>query len=468
MKEEIARQFEQILEDRQFLRDGQKLTDACTDFFGNWQGQAHAILYPENTQQVSECLKLCSLHSIPVTVQGGKTGLVAGSVPSQSDDGVILSLAKMARIREIDIANQSVVVEAGITVAELNEHLKESALHFPVSIGSDGSCQIGGIISTNAGGHGVLRYGMTRNQLLGIEAVLADGSVISNLRALRKDNIGYDFGQLLCGAEGTLGVVTAAALKVLPLPQQRVTTLLAMNDINKVIELYAKLSAELSDFLSAFELIPLAARTLVETYIEEAAPPPLEGSDWYVLMQAETTSANLPLETLVSEAIAAALESGDVEDAVIAQSESQRAQMWKFREAVVFSQRKHGPVLPHDLSVRVSKIPDLLSQGREAVSRIYPNVSFITFGHVGDGNLHFGVVHNGPDPAFKETYGSAIEAALCEVVQSLGGSISAEHGIGRNKKNLVHYSRDQAIVDLMQSTRRSFDPNLTLNPDVLF
>lgn len=468
MNEEIANKFEQILGTQALVQHGEKLDSACSDFFGHWHGRADAILYPANTQEVAQCLKICNQHSISVTVQGGNTGLVAGSVPSQSEGGVILNLRRLKGIREVDVPNRSVVVEAGVTIAELNSHLALSDLHFPISIGSDSACQIGGMISTNAGGHGVFRYGMSRHQLLGVEAVLADGRIISNLRALRKDNVGYDFGQLLCGAEGTLGIVTLTALKVLPRPRQYVAILIAISDIKKVIDLYTQLSVDLSEFLSAFELIPAAARELVETHYIDSAPPEIEHAHWYVLLQAETTSATLPLEILVSESLGPALESGDVVDAVIAQSESQRAQLWKFRESIVYSQRKHGPVLPHDLSVRVSKIPELLERGREAVMGICKDVRFVTFGHVGDGNLHFNVVHNGPDKMFRESYGPAIEEALCAVVHSLDGSISAEHGIGRKKKEFVHYSRDEVTIDLMQSTRRGFDPMLTLNPDVLF
>jgi len=464
----IIKQFEKALSDTRVVQSGPKLDNACIDFFGHWQGSAAAILYPENTQEVCACLQICTQHNIAITVQGGKTGLVAGSVPSQTNSGVILSLIKFKRIREVDVPNRSVVVEAGVTIAELNEHLSNTSLHFPISIGSEGDCQIGGVISTNAGGHGVFRYGMTRNQLLGVEAVLPDGRLMSNLRALRKDNVGYDFAQLLCGAEGTLGVITAAALKVLPLPRTRVTAFLAIQNIDSVIDLYTTLSTELSDFLCAFELIPAAGRTMVEKYIKEGAPPPIENADWYVLLQAESTAVGLALETLVSQSLAPYSDSSRIVDAVIAQSEAQRAQMWKFREALVFAQGKHGPILSHDLSVRVSKIPELIRRGQKVVSEICPDVSFINFGHVGDGNLHFNIVHNGADDTFKQTYRIAVEKALCEVVETLGGSISAEHGIGRKKRQLVHYSRDDIFIDIMKSTRRAIDPNLVLNADVLF
>ncbi len=468
MKEGIAEQFERVLDAQRIVQHGEKLDSACSDFFGYWQGRAEAILYPETTEEVASCLKICNSCSLSVTVQGGNTGMVAGSVPSQSEGGVILNLQKLKGITDLDVPNRSVVAEAGVTIAELNSHLAYSDVHFPISIGSDSECQIGGMISTNAGGHSVFRYGMSRHQLLGVEAVLPDGRIISNLRSLRKDNVGYDFGQLLCGAEGTLGIVTKAALKVIPLPRQCVTVLLAISSIENVIDLYTQLSTDLSEFLSAFELIPAAARKLVEAHFEDSVPPELEYSNWYVLLQAETSSPALPLEALVIDSLEAALNTGKVVDTVIAQSDSQRAQLWKFRENLVFSQRKHGPVLPHDLSVRVSRIPELIDRGCEAVSRIYSDVSFITFGHVGDGNLHFNVVHNGPDESFRSTYADAIEIALCEVVHSLDGSISAEHGIGRKKRDLVHYSRDKATIDLMKSTRRCFDANLTLNPDVLF
>lgn len=231
MHENIAHQFEQVVGEKQLFRHGEKLSNACSDFFGHWEGIADALIFPENTEQIAECLEVCSRNRITVTVQGGKTGLVAGSVPSKSEGGVIINLTRLKQIREIDIPNRSVVVDAGVTIAELNSYLAKMSMHFPISIGSETESKIGGMISTNAGGYRVFRHGMARHQLPGIEAVLSDGRNISNLRALRKDNVGYGFAQLQCGAEGTLGIVTKAALKVLPQPRQCVTALLSIIDI---------------------------------------------------------------------------------------------------------------------------------------------------------------------------------------------------------------------------------------------
>lgn len=468
MTSDVLSEFNHTLATDRVITSGAELDKACVDYFGHFQGNAVALLYPTNTDEVADVLSICAKHKISITVQGGKTGLVGGSVPPTNNSNVIINLSHLNKIRELDVQNRSVVVEAGVTIAELNTHLAASNLQFPISIGSDSECQIGGVLSTNAGGHNVLRYGMARHQLLGIEAVLPNTQIISELNALRKDNVGYDFGQLLCGAEGTLGVITAAALKLVPVPRLRTTALLAIDNISDVIALYDELSFELSDVLSAFELIADTGRQMVELNLPAGSPPPIVQSQWYVLLETQTSATGIPLEQIVATSLAPALETGILTDAVVAQNETQRAQLWKFRETIVFAQSKHGPTLPHDLSVRVSKIPELVMLGKKAVSSIIDNVSFMIFGHVGDGNIHFNVVHNGPNPEFKDKYSDAIEQALCEIVQKLHGSISAEHGIGKKKKHLVKYSRNDDAVELMKSTRRSLDPNLLLNKHVLF
>lgn len=450
------------------VRAGARLESACVDYFARWQGHADAIVYPISTADVANCLSICHAIGCPVTVQGGKTGLVAGSVPPRDGHGIILNLSELNDIQHIDVSNRSVVAGVGVTLLDLNNALDEKGLQFPISIGSEGECQIGGIISTNAGGHGVFRYGSTRHQVLGLEFVLSDGRIVSNLSGLRKDNVGYDLAQLLCGSEGTLGVVTAAALKVLPKARHCTTALLSVGSIDEVIALYASLSTELSDFLSAFELIPAVGRMLVEKYVVDASPPAVHPSDWYVLLQAESTVKQIDLDSIVEEALAPFMERAIIKDAVLAQNVAQREQLWKFREGLVFAQSRHGVVLPHDMSVRVSSIPDLLRRGIAAVSDIVPDALFVTFGHVGDGNLHFSVVDNTGNPDFQQQYGAKVETAMCEVARSLGGSVSAEHGIGQKKVGLVSYTRSEEYQSVAKGIRSSMDPKRILNRTVLW
>lgn len=452
---------------KNYVAQGPTLEDACTDFFKAATGEADAIAFPTTTQAVSDCVVICAHNKLAITPQGGKTGLVAGSIPGPADPALIVNLSKLKQIEGIDLVNRSVVVGAGVTVAELQAALEPHDLMLPMSIGSDGDCQVGGIIGTNAGGHGVLRYGMTRQMVLGVEAVLPDGEVISNLRALRKDNVGYDIAQLFCGAEGTLGIVTKAALSIVPRPKQQVAAFLSLPSIEAVIKVYSEISIQFYEFLSAFELLPANGLEIVAKHLPDGAAPDLEASDWYILLEVSSSMSSIPLEDLVSAALAPHFETGLIADGLIAQSEAQRMKFWKCREALVFAQARHGPVLPHDVSVKISNIPDLITTGREAIHRQIQDVEINCFGHVGDGNLHFNVIHNGPNPSFKSDYSLAIQKALYGVVADLGGSISAEHGIGRKRCDMMHYSRSPQELDALQRIKRAFDPRNVMNPGVL-
>ena len=448
--------------------DGTVLEIACRDYFGRHTGSAGAIVFPETLQAVVDCVAVCDTHGIDITPQGGKTGLVSGSIPGTTGTNIILNLSRMNTIRDIDPVNRSVVVDAGVSVAQLHEALQPHQLFFPISIGSDGECQIGGIVSTNAGGHSVFRYGMTRHQVLGIEAVLPDGTVISNLRALRKDNVGYDLGQLLCGAEGTLGIITGVALKVLPQPIQTSAAFLSLTSIDAVIQLYSRISSTLSDFLTAFEILPDNGVQLVARHCPDGVAPTVTPAAWYILLEVNSASAAIDLAEILATELASHFDSGLILDAVISQSETQRNQIWKCREALVFAQGRHGPVLSHDVSVRISCIPALLDRGRAAILDIIEDVEIVCFGHVGDGNLHFNVVHNGPYPAFSADWQHRIERALYSVVQDLGGSISAEHGIGEKRRHVVHYSRSDCDVEAMQTIKHALDPNGFMNRGKIF
>jgi len=448
--------------------DGTLLEAACKDYFGRHTGTAGAIVFPDTLQAVVECIAACDAHGLDITPQGGKTGLVCGSIPSATGTGIILNLSRLNVIREIDPVNRSVVVDAGVTVAQLHDALQPHELIFPISIGSDGECQIGGVVSTNAGGHSVFRYGMTRHQVLGIEAVLPNATVISNLRALRKDNVGYDLSQLLCGAEGTLGIITGVALKVLPKPIQTSAAFLSLTSIDAVIQLYSKVSTTLSDFLTAFEILPDNGVQLIKRHVPDGVAPAVKQASWYILLEVNSASAAIDLGDILNAELASHFENGLILDAVVSQSESQRKQIWKCREALVFAQGRHGPVLSHDVSVRIPCIPALIDRGRAAILDIIQDVEIICFGHVGDGNLHFNVAHNGPYPAFSRDWQHRIERALYSVVQDLGGSISAEHGIGEKRRHVMSYSRSDCDIDAMRMIKHALDPNGHMNRGKIF
>lgn len=462
----ISSAFHLALGPKNYFENGTVLENACTDFFAAATGQAGAIVFPTTPKEVSDCIAICAQNQLAIIPQGGKTGLVAGSIPGSDAASVIVNLSKLKQIEDIDPINRSVVVGAGVTVTELQVALEPHGLMLPMSIGSDGDCQIGGIIGTNAGGHGVLRYGMTRKMLLGVEAALPDGEVVSNLRALRKDNVGYDIAQLFCGAEGTLGIVTRAALSVVPRPVQRVAAFLSISSIEAVIALYSDISGPLSEFLSAFELLPANGLSLVSEHLPDGAAPKLEASDWYVLLEVSSSLPSLPLEDLFSAVLLPHFETGLIADGLITQSEAQRLKLWKTREAMVFAQGRHGPVLAHDVSVKISKIPDLIRAGKAAIGAQVQDVEINCFGHVGDGNLHFNVIHNGPHPTFKSDYSLVCQDALYGVVSELGGSISAEHGIGRKRRDMMHYSRSEQELATLRRIKHAFDTRHVMNPGV--
>jgi FAD/FMN-containing dehydrogenase len=441
---------------------GDVLSAACRPFFGSFDGRAEAIAYPGSAEEVRAIMALCRRMGKTIVPQGGNTGLVHGAQPNVAGDGLIVGFRRLNAITDLDRLNRSVVVGAGATIAGLNQALEKHGLRFAVSIGSEGSCQIGGIVSTNAGGHSVLRYGMTRHQLLGIEAVLADGRIVSNLRGLRKDNVGYDLAQLFCGAEGTLGLITAAALKLVPLPARRSAALLGFNSLEDVMDCYAEVSARSAEFLSAFELMSHQGRTMIARHFPDQAFPAIAESPWYVLMELEAAALGIDLDACLVDSLSGG--APGMVGSVVAGNEHQRRQFWASREALVFSQSREGPVLSHDVSVRVSRIPELVSVGIAAVRAISPEARVNLFGHVGDGNLHFNVIHPGPAPDFRREFGPRIERALYEAVASLGGSVSAEHGIGKKKREFVGYSRSEDEIAVMRDLKAALDPGRLLAP----
>ena len=409
-------------------------------------------------------VRACRETSTPLVPQGGNTGHCGGATPDASGDAVLLSLTRLNRVRAADPANGTLTVEAGMTLAAVQEAAAAAGLYFPLSLAAEGSCTIGGNIATNAGGTAVLRFGNTRELVLGLEVVLADGRVWDGLRGLRKDNTGYDLKQLFIGAEGTLGIVTAAVLKLFPAPRTRATALVAVADVASAVVLLGDLRQALGDRLVGFELISACALALSRKH-QPRLPDPLPGHPWYALVEAHDSAADAPVVAMIEQALGAVLESGAASDATLAQSGEQAALLWELRENIAEAQRREGPNIKHDISLPVSAIPAFLAEAATALEAAYPGLRFVTFGHLGDGNLHYNLA--GPESIPAESFmgnAGAINRIVHDLVAAHGGSISAEHGIGQMKRDdLVRY-KSALEIELMQRIKAALDPDRLLNP----
>jgi FAD/FMN-containing dehydrogenase len=434
------------------------------DWRGRFRGAARAVVKPGSTDEVAAVVRICAETGISVVPQGGNTGLSGGAVPDESGTEILMSLVRMNRVRALDAANATITVEAGMPLAAVQEAATAAGLHFPLSLASEGSCTIGGNLSTNAGGTAVLRYGNTRDLTLGVEAVLADGSVFSALRGLRKDNTGYDLKQLFIGAEGTLGIITAAVLKLFPAPRTRVTAFAAVASVEAAIDLLRRLQATIADRLTGFELMS-AFSLLLSRKHHPGTPDPLPGHPWYVLVQADDSALSAPLPALVETALAAAVEAGVVADVVVAQSGEQAARLWALRENISEAQRREGPNIKHDISLPISAIPPFMRECARALGEEFPGARLVVFGHLGDGNLHYNL--SAPEAVdardFMDNAPRANRIVHDRVAQH-GGSFSAEHGVGQLKRDeLVRY-KSPVEVRMMRAVKRALDPLGLMNP----
>ncbi len=441
---------------------------AClVDWRGLWRGEAMAVVRPASTEEVAAVVRICAEARLPVVPQGGNTGLVGASVPGP-EGGILLSTARLNRIRALDAANFTATAEAGVVLADLQAAAAAADRLFPLSIGAEGTCQVGGLVSTNAGGLSVLRYGTTRELTLGLEAVLPDGRVWDGLRALRKDNTGYDLKQLLIGAEGTLGVVTAAVLKLFPAPRQTHTALVALAGLEALLPLLERLRAAGNDALTSLELMPRAGVELALAHVPGAADPFGEAHAWYALVEMRSADPELPLGEALERALGGALENDLVVDAVLASSEDQRQRLWFLREAIVEGEAREGGSIKHDVSVPLSAVPAFIEQGSAAVAAWRPGTRVLAFGHAGDGNVHFNLAPPvGMDAAAFQAGRDQAMRLVHDVAAGLGGSISAEHGIGRLKRDELGRCRPALELELMAAVKQALDPQGIMNPGAL-
>ena len=421
-----------------------------TDWRKQFRGVALCVVRPASTAEVAAVVRACVERDIAIVPQGGNTGLCGGSVPTGDRQEVVLSLSRMNRIRELDALNNTVTAEAGCVLAELQRAAAESGRLFPLSLAAEGSCQIGGNLSTNAGGVNVLRYGNARDQVLGLEVVLPDGQVWDGLRALRKDNTGYDLKQLFIGAEGTLGIITAAVLKLQPKPTASATAWIEVADPASAVALLARLRGACGDRLSAFELL---SGTCVKAVLKHrpALRNPLAGAGaWYVLAQLDDSGTDAELEERLQGAL------GESSNATIAKNAAEAAALWQIRESVPEAQFTN---VKHDISVAVSKVPELIERAGAALDKAFPGTLLFCFGHIGDGNLHYNVGDAALMPRRAEVNGLVYEA-----VDALGGSISAEHGLGQLKREEITRHKTAVEMALMKSLKRALDPRGLMNP----
>lgn len=459
-----------LLGPRGFTTDPELVGPWLTDWRGRYTGKAIGLASPASTAEVSALVKLCGEHGIPIVPQGGNSGMSGGATPDSSGTAVVLSLRRMDRIREFDALARQVTCDAGVILQTLHEAAEEQRLRFPLTLGGKGSATIGGLISTNAGGTQVLRHGTMRAQVLGLEAVLADGSIFDALTPLKKDNRGFDLKQMLIGSEGTLGIVTAATLRLLPETGGRVVAWAGLPSIAAARRLLLHCEALAGDSLEGFEVLPAHCLASVLAHMPDARAPLAGHHAWHALIELVAPQGGEEATRDRAEAmLAQAMEQDLLEDAVIAANEAQADAFWLIRDSIAPAERAIGPAMQHDISVPVARMADFVEQAAPEVEHQFPGTTAVGFGHLGDGNIHFHVL--APAGAVRNVWeagdGKRISGFVHDLVTRFGGSISAEHGIGQMKRDELGRLGDPVALALMRSVKQALDPRGLLNPGKL-
>ncbi|MEP5938728.1 MAG: FAD-binding oxidoreductase [Erythrobacter sp.] len=460
----------ELLGGRGFTCDPDLLEPWLTDWRGRFSGNALGLASPGSTAEVAAFVKLCGDFGIPIVPQGGNSGMSGGATPDESGETVLLSLRRMDRIRSFDSEAMQIVCEAGLILQNLHETAERKNLRFPLTLGGKGSATIGGLISTNAGGTQVLQHGTMRAQVLGIEAVLADGQVFDALTSLKKDNRGFDLKQLLIGSEGTLGIVTAATLRLLPAIGDRVVAWVGLENIAAARSLLVQFESKLGQELEGFEVVPEHCLDSVLDHLPDARSPLQSRHPWNALVElVAKPGEEAALREQTEACLAQAMEDGLVQDATIAANESQAEEFWALRDSIAPAERAIGPAMQHDISVPVAAMPEFIEAAIPSVEGQFPGVTGAAFGHLGDGNVHFHVLApGGAVPGeWEEGTGKEISRFVHDLVSQWGGSISAEHGIGQMKRDELGRLGDPVAISLMQSVKSALDPTGLLNPGKL-
>ena len=428
-------------------------------------GQTPVVLRPGSTEEVSRILALAHEHGIGVVPQAGNTGLVGGQIPSMRGDEIVLSVSRLKTVRAVDGDGGTMILEAGVTLSDAQTVAENAGRLFPLSLASEGSCQIGGMLGANAGGTAVLAYGNARNLCLGLEAVLADGRIWHGLRTLKKDNTGYDLRDLLIGSEGTLGIITAAALKILPRPAEMATALVAIDSPEAALRLFRLAEETAGSTLTAFEFWVRRAMEFALAYVPNKRDPFASQHPWYALLEISSGEMGGRAASQLETVLVKASEDGVVLDAVIAGSLSQASDLWRLRESLSEAQKGAGGSIKHDVSVPIARIPEFLARAAAVVERVCPGARPVPFGHFGDGNVHYNVSQpDGMDKARYLALWDAMSNAVHGLVAEMDGSISAEHGIGQMKREALVRYKSETELDMMRAIKKALDPKGILNP----
>ena len=450
------------------IRDETAMAPYLVEWRDRYRGKAALVLKPGETAEVSSILKIANEARTAIVPQGGNTGLVGGQIPFESGHEVVVSLERLNRVRDIDLASNTMIVEAGLPLAQAQQVAAGAGRLFPLSLASEGSAQIGGVLATNAGGMAVLAYGSARELALGLEVVLADGLVWNGLKSLRKDNSGYDLKDLIIGSEGTLGIITAAVLRLFPKIAERVTCMAGLNALDTAPEFFARALQDAGPALTAFEIMPRIGMEFVLRHGSSVRDPFPSPHQWYALFELTSPREGGELARLAEFLLGKSIEAGEIADAVVASSLAQGAELWRLRELMSEVQKEEGGSIKHDVAVPVARVPELVARANRLVELMIPGARPVPFGHLGDGNIHYNVSQPpGMDRTVFLANWEALNAAVHEIVLDLGGSISAEHGIGRLKRDLLPHAKQKLEIELMRKIKAAFDPNFILNPGKL-
>ncbi len=461
--DDVLDRLRQAVGPKGWTSDPDDLAPHLKEWRGMYFGTTPILVSPASTTEVADVVRICHETGTAIVPQGGNTGMCGGAVPDQSGGEIVLSLARMNKIRAIDPLNYTITVDAGCVLTDVQEAARDAGRLFPLSLAAEGSCLIGGNLSTNAGGVNVLKYGTARELALGLEVVLPDGRIWDGMTGLRKDTAGYDLKQMFIGAEGTLGVITGAVLKLFPLPKSRLTLFVAIRDPEAAVALLADLRDRTGDRVAAFEIVPRDALEMVLRHIPGTSDPLSEAHEWYALVEIASPDAEISQDA--GDLLETAFDEGLVLDAATASNESQREALWKLRESISEAERAEGASIKHDVSVPVSDMPAFMEKARKAVEDVLPDIRVIAFGHIGDGNVHFNLCQpKGADgQAFVKRW-EEFNRIVHDVVIAFHGSISAEHGVGQMKRDELAHYKSGVHVDLMRAIKRALDPKGIMNP----
>jgi FAD/FMN-containing dehydrogenase len=454
-----------VVGDRGMLTEDSDTAPYAEDWRKLYKGRTSAVIRPGTTEELAAVVRLCAEAGAPIVPQGGNTSMVGGAVPAENGSELVISTSRLTRVRDLDPVDMTMTIEAGVTLKAAQTTAAEAGCLLPLSISSEGSAQIGGVLAVNAGGNNTVRYGNARDLVLGLEVVLPDGTIWNGLRKLRKDNTGYCLRQLFVGSEGTLGIITAAVLKLVPQPREVAVALCGLESADDALDLFTRFQAHDAASISAFELMSGLGTSFVLKHIPNATLPLTEAAPFYALVELATPRPDAGLRDSLEHVLEKALEDGIVRDAAIAESEGQRAAIWRLREEHSEAQKREGASVKNDVSVPVSKVPAFIRQATASCEALIPGVRVVPFGHMGDGNIHFNLEQpEGADPAWFLAQDHAIMDAVNEIVRQFDGSFSAEHGIGKLKPYMMPDWRGGPELALMQRIKAALDPAGIMNP----